>query len=78
MTGIAQWLQGSVTTSTVRFDTHQGKKMFLFVTMSRIDNETLLLGTNRPGREADHPYPASAEIRNTWNHTSSTHHRHVT
>jgi len=28
-------------------------------------------GVKRPGREADHSFPSSAEARNAWNYTST-------
>jgi hypothetical protein len=28
-------------------------------------------GVNRPGREADHSPPSSAEVRNAWGYTST-------
>jgi hypothetical protein len=31
----------------------------------------LSLGLKRPGREADHFSPSSAEVRNPWNYTST-------
>jgi hypothetical protein len=31
----------------------------------------LSLGIKRPGREADHPPPASAEVKNAWSYTST-------
>jgi hypothetical protein len=33
----------------------------------------LSLGVKRPGREADHSPPASAEIKNAWVYTSAPH-----
>ena len=30
-------------------------------------------GVNRPGREADHSPASSAEVRNEWKHSSTTH-----
>jgi hypothetical protein len=29
------------------------------------------LGVQRPGYEADHSYPSSAEVKNAWNYTST-------
>jgi hypothetical protein len=29
------------------------------------------LGLKRPGREADHSSPSSAEVKNAWNYTST-------
>jgi len=31
----------------------------------------LSLGVKRPGREADHLFPSSAEVKNTWRYTST-------
>jgi hypothetical protein len=31
----------------------------------------LSLGVKRPGREADHSPPSSAEVKNAWNYTST-------
>jgi hypothetical protein len=31
----------------------------------------LSLGVKRPGREADHPPPSSAEVKNEWSYTST-------
>jgi hypothetical protein len=33
---------------------------------------TLSLGVKRPGREADHSPPSSAEVKNAWSYTSTT------
>jgi hypothetical protein len=33
--------------------------------------ESLSLGVKRPGREADHSLPSSAEIKNAWSYTST-------
>jgi hypothetical protein len=30
----------------------------------------LFLGVKRPGREADHSPPSSAEVKNAWSYTS--------
>jgi len=32
--------------------------------------DTLSLGTKRPGLEADHSPPSSAEVNNAWSYTS--------
>jgi len=29
------------------------------------------LGVKRPGREADHSHPSTAEVKNAWSHTST-------
>jgi hypothetical protein len=57
------------------FYSRQGQEIFLFSTMSRLTlgptqppiqliPEALPLGLKRPGREADHPPPSSAEVKN--------------
>jgi hypothetical protein len=33
---------------------------------------TLSLGVKRPGREADHSPPSSAEVENAWSYTSTS------
>jgi hypothetical protein len=38
----------------------------------------LFLGVKRPGREADHSPPSSAEIKNTWSFTSTPHYAFTT
>jgi hypothetical protein len=63
-----------------RFDSRQGLGMFLFTTASRPDLRptqppiqllagTLSLKVKRPGREADHSPPSSAEVNNAWTYT---------
>jgi hypothetical protein len=65
--------------STVRFPVGAGN--FLFTTASRTAlgptqppiqwvPGALFLGVKRPGREADHSLPSSAEVKNAWNYTS--------
>jgi hypothetical protein len=55
---------------------------FLFATASRLAlqptrppihcvPETLIPGLKRPGREADHTPPSSAEVKNAWSYTSA-------
>jgi hypothetical protein len=34
-------------------------------------NRGFSLGTKRPGREADHSPPSSAEVKNAWSYTSA-------
>jgi hypothetical protein len=34
--------------------------------------EALSLGVKRPGREADHSPPSSAEVKNVWRYTSTS------
>jgi hypothetical protein len=63
------------------FDSRRGLGIFLFTTASRTAlglaqppiqwvTEALSLGVKRPGREADHSPPSSAEVKNTWSYTS--------
>jgi hypothetical protein len=58
----------------------RGEKIFLFTTASRAAlghtkppmqwvPGALSLGVKRPGREADHSPPSSAEVKNAWNYT---------
>jgi hypothetical protein len=35
----------------------------------------LSVGVKRPGREADHSPPSSAEFKNAWNYTSTPQYR---
>jgi hypothetical protein len=64
------------------FETQQGLVIFLFNTVSRPAlgptqptiqwvPGILSLGVKRPGREADHSPPSSAEIKNEWSYTST-------
>jgi hypothetical protein len=64
------------------FDSGKGLRLFLLDTASRPDlgptkppNQwmpgALSLGVKRPGREADHSAPSSAEVKNTWSYTST-------
>jgi hypothetical protein len=64
------------------FDSRQELGIFLFTTVSRTAlgptqplilwvPAALPLGVKRPGREADYSPPSSAEVKNTWNYTSS-------
>jgi hypothetical protein len=59
------------------FDSRRGLGIFLFTTASRTALGTtkppiqwvpgaLSLGVKRPGREADHSPPSSAEVKNAW------------
>jgi hypothetical protein len=63
------------------FESRQGLGVFLFTTLSRpAPGPTqppiqwwpvaLSLGVKRPGREADHSLPSSAEVKNAWSYTS--------
>jgi len=54
-----------------------GAGIFLFSTASRLVawhnqrvSETLSLGVQRPGYEADHSPPSSVEVKNAWTYTS--------
>jgi hypothetical protein len=62
------------------FDSWWGLGIFLFTTTSRTALGTtqppiqwvpraLSVGVKRPGREADHSPPSSAEVKNAWSYT---------
>jgi hypothetical protein len=64
------------------FDSRRGLGIFLFTTASRTALEPTKppiywvagapsLGVKRPGREADHSPPSSAEVKNAWSYTST-------
>jgi hypothetical protein len=64
------------------FVSRQGLIIFLFASVSRRAlgptqppiqrvSEALSLGIKRPGREADHSPPSSAEVQNAWRYTST-------
>jgi hypothetical protein len=64
------------------FDSRWGLGIFLFVTLSRtalgptqpplqLVPGALSLEVKRPGREADHSTPSSAEAKNAWSYTST-------
>jgi hypothetical protein len=65
------------------FDSRQGLEIFLFITaVSRLSlgpthppiqwvPGALSMGVKRPGREADHSSPSSAEVKNAWSYTST-------
>jgi hypothetical protein len=64
------------------FDSRRGLGIFLFATASRTALGPtqppirwvlgiLSPGIKRPGREADHLSPTSAEVKNTWSYTST-------
>jgi hypothetical protein len=68
--------------SRVRLPAGRGVGIFLFTTVSRMAlgptqpriqwiRGALSLGVKRPGREADHSPPSSAEVKNAWNYTSN-------
>jgi hypothetical protein len=63
------------------FDFRRELGIFLFTTVSRTGlgptqppiqwvPRALSLGVKRPGREADHSPPSSAEVKNAWSYTS--------
>jgi hypothetical protein len=74
---IAQSVQHWATGWTIRvlgFDSRWGLRIFLFTTVSRMAlgptqppiqwvPQALSLGAKRPGREADHSLPSSAEVK---------------
>jgi hypothetical protein len=64
------------------FGSRQGLEIFLFTTASKMALEptqppiqwvpgVLSFGVKRPGREADHSPPSTAEEKNTWTYTST-------
>jgi hypothetical protein len=64
------------------FESRQGLGIFLITTASRPALEPTqlpiewvpgapCLGVKRPGREADHSPPSSAEVKNAWHYTST-------
>jgi hypothetical protein len=57
------------------FDSRQGLGIFLFTTDSRsaiqLVRGALSLRVKRPGREAEHSHPSSAEIKNAGSYTST-------
>jgi len=76
---IAQYSNQStgLTSETSRFDSQQGQEIFLFSKESRPSlrptlppaqriPEVLSSKVKRPGREADHSPPSSAEVKNEW------------
>jgi hypothetical protein len=74
-----EWLATGWTIGVLGFDSRRGLGIFLFTTAS----VTALgptqppiqwvvgfsLGIKRPGREADHLPPSSAEVKNVWSYT---------
>jgi hypothetical protein len=63
------------------FESQQGLGVFLLTAASRTAlgptqppihrvPESLSVGVKRPGREADHLPPSSAEVKNAWSYTS--------
>jgi hypothetical protein len=78
---IQRWTTGW-TIGVLGFDSRWGLGIFLFTTVSRRALGTtqppiqwvqgvLSLGVKRPGREAGHSPPSSAEVKNTWSYTST-------
>jgi hypothetical protein len=64
------------------FESRQRLGIFLYITASRLSlgptqppvqwvTGTLPLEVKRPGREADHSPPSSAEVKNAWSYTST-------
>jgi hypothetical protein len=75
------WAMGW-TIGVLGFDFRRGFEIFLFTTAFKtVLGPTqppikwvpgaLSLGVKRPGREADHSPPSSAEVKNAWNYTST-------
>jgi hypothetical protein len=61
------------------FESRQGLGIFLFTTVSRPAlgptqwvPGALYLGVKRPGSEADHSPPSSAEVKNVWSYISTS------
>jgi hypothetical protein len=80
--GIAQWHSAGLRAGWWGFESRQGLGIFLFTTASRQAlgptqppiqwvPGALSLGVKRPGREADHSPPSSAEVKNAWSYTST-------
>jgi hypothetical protein len=78
---IQHWATGW-TIGVIEFDSRRGLGIFLFFTASRTAlgptqppiqwvPGALSLGVKRPGREADHSPPSSAEVKNAWSYTST-------
>jgi hypothetical protein len=68
------------TIGVLGFVSRQGLGIFLLTTVSRTAlgptqspiqwvTGALSLGVKRPGREADHSPPSSAEVKNAWSYT---------
>jgi hypothetical protein len=68
------------TMGVLEFDSRRGLGISVFITASRTVLEltqpptqwvpgTLSLGVKRPGREAGHSSPSSAEVKNMWSCT---------
>jgi hypothetical protein len=74
--------ESSLFCGVLGFDSWRGLGIFLFSTVSRTDlgptqppiqwvPQALFLGIKRPGREADHSPPSSADVKNAWSYTST-------
>jgi hypothetical protein len=70
------------TVGVLGFDSRRGLGIFLFTTVPTTAMEPTQLpvqwvpgalsrGVKRPGREADHSPPSSAEVNNVWSYTST-------
>jgi hypothetical protein len=70
------------TIGVLGFDSRRGLGIFLFTIASRTAlgptqpptqwvPGAFSLGVKRPGREADHSPPSSAEVKNAWSYTSA-------
>jgi hypothetical protein len=80
--GIAQWYSAGLRAGYSGFESRQRLRIFLFTTASRPalgPTQTPIqrvcgsfsLGIIRPGCEADHSPPSSAEVKNAWSYTST-------
>jgi hypothetical protein len=78
---VNRWATGW-TIGVLGFGSRRGLGIFLFTTVTRTAlgptqppiqwvPEALSLGVKRPGREADHSPPYSAEVKNAWSYTST-------
>jgi hypothetical protein len=80
--GLAQWYSTGLGAGWLGFESRQGLGIFLFASASRPAlgptqppiqwiSGALSLVIKRPGREADHSPPSSAEVKNAWGYTST-------
>jgi hypothetical protein len=78
---VQRWATGW-TIGVLGFDSRQGLEIFPFTTAYRTALGStqppiqwvpgaLSLGVKRPGSEADHSPPSSAEVKNEWSYTST-------
>jgi hypothetical protein len=76
------WWAADWTIGVLGIYSRWGLEIFLFITASRTAlgptqppiqwvPGALSLGVKRPGREADHSPPSSAEVKNAWSYTST-------